>query len=1242
MGGDPGTGLIGAIVIEHGRTAHKPHVPRFARRLAFLLALSCAPAWAFNPPEDASGPLSVRIEGPDQLKERFASVAVEVANTGQEPLQGTLRLDGVDDWRVAPAQFEYTLAPQARQRFECRLTAGPATWNAQYPLHARAEAETGGMKHSAHAVLIFSANLPDPPKPENVMPWEPLSVPQDAAYKLWRAAVFRAVFKVFSESQPQVEPAGWQGMEGRTHAWTTIDETADRGGVRHVIAVHPPWANGLTGTALIEFPLQLPAQAPLTLRFGTAIRSNDAARGEPASDGVTFRVRVLPFTAPDGDLGEVLFERHSDAKVWENAEVDLARFAGGCVRLQFETHPGPKNDTTCDQAYWGEPTLVCGAPAAAKPFDPPPGESTLLGNLSDGTGVRLWPGERGLLDAVIGFMAPQRALYLRGFRVRVGGDQLEDPSSSTRINGIGAVRPRHNGYVLLHHFDGVNGSFDLVGEMWIEAQTLRTEFRIERAPAPKPWSALYLEDVALGPWSRKLTRVYAGVGNVIESPEAFSLPCDGHQLATSFVGFEFENGVSILEGVNTPPERLEVSPAERLYSLHAAHNQIITLISSEDLWASVRAWRNLDRRPAAGGVRPLAGRFVFDLWGGAYGPSAEALGQSFRYGLTDALVLWHNWQRWGYDYRLPDIYPPNPDLGSLEDAKRLVQTCTEHGVLFALHDNYIDVYPDAEGFTYRNVAFSKGRTPVRAWLNEGRGAQSYRWRADVLRPFVERNIGLIKEHLAPTAYFIDVWSSIRPYDYWTDDGQFHSCVETRDTWGDTFNWIRYQLGNRAPQISESGHDQLIGWLDGAQCNHLRVDGDATGRDAGFTWRVRGKDAERIPWLDMAYHDRFVLHGAGYSSRYQGGLSHRMHGIYSDDYIATEVLTGHPAMVEEAFSPNVVRKYWLLHDLMRALAGDRITHVEFDAGNLHHQHIDWESGAQVWVNRSAAAWVLDGHELPPFGFYGLIPGEMGMEAAIETRQGEIVEWARGPAAVYVNPRIEPAAAVSADPIRFADNALELPLHWHANGPLDTDWNIYVHFVDAANKIVFQADHAPATPASQWNGPIDTLARARVPETVKQGQRFEVRTGLWREDAGRCNYLDGPGDGQGGVLLGAVEFVEGAGGLEARWTPAPPLPESEQFARRLRSTAQPAQFDWVRAGGACRIAAEETGLVITPLPKSRTFSVEIAWTGMPWNVPKPAACEALDSSGGVISATPIVWNGDSASFLCPAGSFACRLR
>lgn len=78
-------------------------------------------------------------------------------------------------------------------------------------------------------------------------------------------------------------------------------------------------------------------------------------------------------------------------------------------------------------------------------------------------------------------------------------------------------------------------------------------------------------------------------------------------------------------------------------------------------------------------------------------------------------------------------------------------------------------------------------------------------------------------------------------------------------------------GGDAPQISESGHDQLIGWLDGAQTNHLRVGQPIRGDHGWSVWNIKCDDAERVPWFDFAHHDRFVLHGAGYSNRYRAGL-----------------------------------------------------------------------------------------------------------------------------------------------------------------------------------------------------------------------------------------------------------------------------------------------------------------------------------------------------------------------------------
>ena len=79
----------------------------------------------------------------------------------------------------------------------------------------------------------------------------------------------------------------------------------------------------------------------------------------------------------------------------------------------------------------------------------------------------------------------------------------------------------------------------------------------------------YLEDVALGSFSRKARQVYAGFGNAIRDPAPFHLSFDGHQLSTSFVGLDFD-GLSLVQGVNVPPDHFEVAPASRHYSIHAS------------------------------------------------------------------------------------------------------------------------------------------------------------------------------------------------------------------------------------------------------------------------------------------------------------------------------------------------------------------------------------------------------------------------------------------------------------------------------------------------------------------------------------------------------------------------------------------------------------------------------------------------------------------------------------------------
>lgn len=1229
---------------------------RLARSFSVAIAtlfMCAASVSAFNPPLDKVGPVTVRIVGPETVTQVDAALDVQVTmeNRGDEPISGTVRLGLTDGWRSEPADaVPFTAGAKAKTACSFRVTVAPGSYSAHYPIHAYATFGWQGQQRVAHPILVLETKLPSPPKAAATIAWEPLPLTGDRTLALLQAPVRRAVVAVFGK-EPQTMPVGWTGAAEGNRGSINFQNGQRLGDVaRDVLGIHPPWFEGQVGTAWVEYPLTLPPATPIKLRFATAVTPT----GE--GDGVTFRVRVAALDAPEGQAGEVVFERHSAAKKWEDGEADLSRFAGRKIRLQLESHPGPAKNTAFDQSFWAEPTLVIGRPPQPQIAYPPAkfDGTWLLGKVQVGAGqyeVRLWPGQRGLLDATIGFLDGQRQLYFRGFRVRVLGMRVDDPGSPVTLLEAKPAPRQEGGYEIRHRFQSPRGGFELVGRVELKDNALRIGFQLENAPPAQPWFAPHIEELAVDQFSHGVERVFVGHGNVVQQPGAFTLGFDGHRLATSHVGFEFANGVSLVQAVDLPPDRLDIDPATKHYSLHTAHNATFTFVPGENAWEAAKQYRKVNGLKAAGGVQKLAGRFVFDLWGGRYGESSAALQRAFRYGLTDAAVVWHNWQRWGYDYRLPEIYPPNPDLGSEEELQRMMGTCREAGVLFALHDNYIDMYPDAEGFSYeKEIAFHADGRPVRAWLNEGRGAQSYRFRADRVANYLQPNLKTIKEKLNPTAYFIDVWSSIGPYDYWTADGRFVDGVFTRDSWGKHFAWIRDVLGDGAPQISESGHDQLIGWLDGAQTNHLRVGQTLPGDQSWSVWNIPCADAERIPWFDAAHHDRFILHGAGYSSRYQAGLDARMHGIYSDDYLATEVLTGHPTMVSEAFGRDVVRKYWLSQDLMRALALRTIEAVEFVGGDLHRQHVRWSGDGEVWVNRGEEDWQVAGYPqpLPQYGFLARVPTAGGLvTAAVSRREGLIVETASSPDQLYVNarqpvaggPRIRPTAVsvTSAD-----GRKLELSIDWQADDPVPDGYQPFLHFVDAKDEIAFQAAYDVNRFRQQRTGRIAMPATADLFGTQKPGEKFELRVGMYAPVGGGPRLaLLGADDGERRIRLGTVELTGQANQVTGiRWEPQASV--ADPYSARQNPEGKPVDFGPVRTAGGGRLVRQDKSLLLIPLPDSGSVRTrfEIRWERLPWQLPQPNLIEAQAEDGRILSRVPV--GGGECVIECEPNVFAYRLR
>jgi hypothetical protein len=763
--------------------------------------------------------------------------------------------------------------------------------------------------------------------------------------------------------------------------------------------MHPPWRPS-GGTIFAEYLLKLPDITPVKLVFANAIRDHTGT--EPPSDGVTFRVWA-------GD--EKLFERHTDSKIWIDGQVDLSRFAGKEILLRLESHPGPKRDTTCDSSYWGEPIVVAGSPPpqltdaqreelrkragrivkSQKVSD----KNEFVFKLEDNCVAALVLGKNGLADSSIAFGDGARCVVFDGLQVSVLRHEIGLGASQLIMRQIDTKKNRLSGKLSIKHcLSLAEEEFDLTAEVWKDRSGLRIRFK-----CPKR-----ITDIALRQADQKAPRVYYGHGYCIVGPETFRANFGGHNLSTSFVGFDFEKGISLLTACDNPPDYLEVNPDQRVYALHTHLDATMTFVPSiKGAFDCALKYRPLFDKKAAAGVKRKAGRFVFDIWGGRYAEIAETMKQMINYGLTDSLLTVHVWQRWGYDYRLPDIYPPQPQLGTVEDMQQIAKVCAEHDIPWGLHDNYIDFYPDAADYSYDHICFTEQGTPIKAWINRGRDAQSYRWRPDHIMPFVKRNMKLIKPNLKPTHYFIDVFTALPCFDFYDRQGNFHSMLETRKHWGESFAWIRNYLGGNAPTTSEAGHDQLIGYLDGSDCQHMTLS-----PDKGWPHiRISCNDWERVPWFDTVLHDKFSLHGVGYPSRYkleQAESNQRI--IESDDYISAEILEGHALMADRrAFGRGAVRKYWLAQDF----------------------------------NRGDKDWKVAGKTLPQYGY---CTKNGNIESSIERINGIIVEQSRSPSRCYVNARgFNPDASQSRR--TKPKSTSELSLRWNINktpidfGPIVTE-------------------------------------------------------------------------------------------------------------------------------------------------------------------------------------------------------------
>jgi len=1205
--------------------------------------------FGFNPATATIGDLTISIADIGQIieLEKEIPVTVTISNKGTKVITGEVNLDVIDKWNIVGDPIQnFSVPSNGQQEIKFICVAEKGTYAAHYPIHATATYETESGMQSLHTVLVTEVT-------RGAVLGSEVSGVQQSTLKLNTPGRLSLLslndalvsFRLDENSEAITLQPGWSGSDETTG--TNVDRTyVDRGDQRPAITAHPPWKAGW-GVVWLDYLIQLPDVKPLFLDFATAIRDNVPDK-EPPSDGVQFQVFVAP---TDTDNFTQVFDRFSDAKRWEEARVDLSTFAGHEIYLRLLIGPGPKHDTTCDQAYWADPIIIAGIEpytieseqehqvrinqskeSAQKALKGESVENSWL--LADNVSASIVPGKFGIIDSVLTFATPKGDLTIDGFNVdvderRVGNWRSGFSCGQWQLNDDVWKLPVKDGDI----------SFDIDIKTWNENGSLRVQFAIDGIEMDLRGQPRFTH-ISLGPIDQKVHRLYAGHGNVLQESGKLRIGYDGFNLSTSFAGFDFANGISLVQATDIPPDAVRIDPERGVATLDAHHDVTFTfVISTEGAFDSAKKYRDVVKPQMAPGVPKIIGKMCLDQWGGDYAKAGDDLEHAARYGLIDSVFVKHTWQRWGYDYRLPDIYPPE---GNWDDFLKMVNACKNNGILFAPHDNYIDFYPDATGFSYQYIIFNDDGTPQKAWYNEGRKAQSYRWLPHAYQPWMEDNLQLIKDGFAPTGYFIDVFSAITPMDYYDEYGQFYPKTLTVQEWGDTFDRVR-EILHGAPTISEAGHDALIGHLDSAEADHLGW----TPETRSWAWNVPAVDGERIPWHDMVTHGKFVLLAGGLGSRYSGSGSREMHGYGSDDYLSMTVLGGRSPMCDGPFNRNAVMTYWLLHDVSAELANQDMEKHTFADDDIHRQIVDFAKGGKVIANRGKTDWEINSQILPPYGF----TAESGEYRAMVTkRDGVISAYSESPNSIFVDART-PERSVGL-PLQVEITGVEplggrrfaLLSKWSVQSPINESGSTFIHFTNSevapdGEHIAFQASF-PIGP-EQWEkvGAYEIRTEAELPENLPLGE-YRIRYGIYQpEKGGERLVLPGRRDSTGRSIGGSIVFGKSDdGSLTMQFKPVASSAISDEYLKRLNDSRKVINFGLIETNGAFQLLKDKKMLI--PLPESDPFKVVLDLNGLKLPA-KISRIEALNENLEKQEDIEFSIDGEKLKFSTKAGFFAYRL-
>ncbi|WP_165073007.1 DUF5696 domain-containing protein [Paludisphaera rhizosphaerae] len=1032
--------------------------------------------------------------------------------------------------------------------------------------------------------------------------------PDAAVWNLDEVGLYRVGFAYRGKAEEDF-PVGWSGRFDERTGVALIPDGLRNG--RPAILQHCPWRGG-TGVAFQEFHVALPQARTITLKGATALREDGVGK----SDGVRFRILV--------DGSPALDEIRTDAS-WKPFDVDLTKQGGKTVVIRFETDPGPKGNASFDFSLWAGRSIVLDgfkAATASRPASPP----VMYRGLASREGKGLAPpavtpvktdvrreGDDYILrttdaDGSFAFRwsPPTAAGGVFGSIVleadRKGVGMTRAPLATTaKIQWVGKAAAKEwrweesaGGPTLVRTFDVDGKPAVLRATGSIAGRSLVLDVNVDQP---------IVEQIDGGSWGPVAARREVAVPYLNNA--VFYLP-----VQDLFVS-------SIVDWTASGSSRNDGMRADYLALTDGARNPVVERFLYSAAWNVDEVLPNIPNPPSPY-LKDLSDRVVLDIWGGNYADIAHKLEALHDAGLERLAVIVHNWQRSGYDNALPAHYPAAEDKGGEAGMRMLKSIAKRLGYLVALHENYVDYYPNFEGFDEKHIARDSANQRVKAWFHKGNNIQSFAVKPTVMVDLARTQSPEIHRRYDTEASFLDVNSSVVPWFHVDQQAGLDGAGKyqrVRQAHRETWQFLRDAHGG--PVFGEGNHHWYwSGLLDGAEAQF----------GAGWPGNA-GLDAPLFVDFDLLkIHPLQLNHGMGYYERWwdegrvpRGSLPPV---AVLDQYRVQEVAFGHAGFLGGGAWSSVPLA-WLETNLMAAVmpryATSAVTKIEYerdgrwlDASALIREgastpdawnrvRVRYDGGLTVVANQSETPMKVDGVELPRFGW---IARAEGFSAGTTVRGGIVADTVETPDSFFANAR---AAAdwdfsgvlrVSPTVLKFQQTGprtFAVLYAWKVRDAVKTDYRTFVHFGKVGSddrEILFQQDHALTTPAPRWRPGTtvdDGPYTIKVPDNLPDGD-YSWTIGLHAPGAGRA-ALDGPTDKAGRNLLGVVRVSDS--GRTVRFVPEKPA-DGERSAINvvnLNRENKVVDFGPIKTDGGVSLRKVGGEWVAHVIPRERSFSLQL---------------------------------------------------